>query len=227
MGRKVIYRSRRTKDAVWDRAQAAMDKYGVLRYSDLYGLGVRTNDLFFLTFVGGIRFVKAGLYVRSHLEPSPAVLALRRINNGTLCLLSALHIFGLLDRAPERVWVAIPRSQRRPLPRIAPLEVIRVPSRLHDTGSAIEYVDGVPILVTTPVRTVVDCLRFHRKIGIDLARYALRMTLESGLFSTDELLSEAQRCRASKIMRAELGLLRPALAEVFRSERRDKRKKET
>ncbi|MGA9522874.1 MAG: hypothetical protein WBV82_15505, partial [Myxococcaceae bacterium] len=70
----------------------------MLRYSDLYGLGVRTNDLFFLTFVGGIHFVKAGLYVRSDLQPSPAVLALRRINNGTLCLLSALHVFGLLDR---------------------------------------------------------------------------------------------------------------------------------
>ncbi|MGA9523891.1 MAG: hypothetical protein WBV82_20690, partial [Myxococcaceae bacterium] len=89
------------------------------------------------------------------------------------------------------------------------------------------YVDDVPILVTTPVRTVVDCLRFRRKVGIDLARYALRMTLESGRYSTDELLAEAQRCRASKIMRAELGRLRPALAEVFRSERRAKRRRET
>ena len=225
MGHWKSSRPKWMKQRAWDRAQAGMDAYGVLRFRDLWGAGVRSCDLFFLTFVGGIRHLGAGLYVRSHLEPTPAVLAARRINHGTLCLLSALHFHGILDRAPERVWVAIPRSQRRPLPLVAPLEIIRVRSDLHFSGATLERVGGVRVLVTTLVRTAVDCLRFRRKVGIDFARSVLRKLLDDGFCSSDELLLEARRCRVFKAMRQELSRIRPALGEIFRSERRATRRR--
>ena len=109
-----------------------MREYGILRNRDLRELGVRTSDLFFLTFVGGLRHYGAGLYYESSVEPSATALVSRRVNNATLCLLSALYVHRVFAGEPERVWVAIPRSQRRPLPLVAPLEVIRVTKALHE-----------------------------------------------------------------------------------------------
>lgn len=214
------------KKCALDRTDEAMREWGVLRYRDLRELGIRSCDMFFLTFVGGVRHYGAGLYYRSNLDPSPEVLASRRVNNATLCLLSALHVYRFFKDEPERVWLAIPRSQRRPLPLVAPLEVIRVSNDLHSTGFTVEYAGGVPVRVTTLVRTAVDCLRFRHKVGIDVARMVLRVFVLRGVCSPDELIEEARRCRVARVMREELSQIRPEFKEMFREQRRKTRRKE-
>jgi predicted transcriptional regulator of viral defense system len=60
---------------------------------------------------------------------------------------------------------------------------------------------GVPVRVTSPARTVVDCFRYRNKIGLDVATEALRDALRSRLATVDEILRTAEVCRARTVVR--------------------------
>jgi hypothetical protein len=63
---------------------------------------------------------------------------------------------------------------------------------------------GVPVRVTSPARTVVDCFRYRSKIGLDVALEALRDVLRSRKASVDEIMRAAEVCRARTVLRVYL-----------------------
>ena len=67
---------------------------------------------------------------------------------------------------------------------------------------------GVPVRVTSPARTVVDCFRYRRKIGLDVAIEALQDCRRARRSSIDELWRYAAICRVTNVMR-------PYLEAVF------------
>jgi hypothetical protein len=67
----------------------------------------------------------------------------------------------------------------------------------------------VPVLITSPARTVVDCFRYRRKLGIDVALEALRDAVGSRTASVDAIVRAAEVCRARTMMRSYLEALAP------------------
>lgn len=63
---------------------------------------------------------------------------------------------------------------------------------------------GVTIRITSPARTVVDCFRYRKKIGIDVAIEALRDVLRSRKAKVDEIMRAAEMCRVRTVMRTYL-----------------------
>ena len=59
---------------------------------------------------------------------------------------------------------------------------------------------GVPVSITSPARTVVDCFRYRNKFGLDTALEALRDTLRQRLASVDEIMRAANVCRARTVL---------------------------
>jgi predicted transcriptional regulator of viral defense system len=66
---------------------------------------------------------------------------------------------------------------------------------------------GVPVRVTSPARTVVDCFRYRNKIGLDIALEALRDAVRSRKASVDAITRAAEVCRAHSVIRAYLEAL--------------------
>lgn len=62
-------------------------------------------------------------------------------------------------------------------------------------------IQGVPMRITTPARTVVDCFRYRNKLGLDIALEALRDALDRKLATVDELVRTAEACRIYSVMK--------------------------
>ena len=63
---------------------------------------------------------------------------------------------------------------------------------------------GVPFRITSPARTVVDCFRYRKKFGLDVALEALDDTLRSRSATVDQIVRAAEVCRARTVLRTYL-----------------------
>jgi predicted transcriptional regulator of viral defense system len=62
-------------------------------------------------------------------------------------------------------------------------------------------VDGVPLRVTNPAKTVADCFKFRNKVGLDVALEALREARRERKASADDLSRYATVNRVANVMR--------------------------
>ncbi len=173
------------------------------RTRDLAALGLTFADLQHLLESEAVEKVARGLYRLTDPEPSEhytlaAVCA--RVPHAIVCLLSALRVHELGTQLPGEVWIAIAHKAR--LPRIPefPIRIIRFsgPS-LHYGVEPIRF-EGVPARITSPARTLVDCFRFRRRVGRDVAYEVLREALREHKATADEIWRAAEVCRAKSLV---------------------------
>ena len=120
---------------------------------------------------------------------------------GVVCLLSALRFYELTTQTPFEVWLAIGQKDRTPRPNGTRLRVVRFSGESRNSGIETQVIEGVPVRVYGPAKTVADCFKFRNKIGIDIAVEALRDCLGQRRCTTDELVEYARVCRVSRVMR--------------------------
>ena len=173
------------------------------RPRDAAELGVSSRELRRLVDAGAVEHVARGLYRLADAEPTEhytvaAVCA--RVPGAIVCLLSALSVHGLGTQLPREVWIAIPHKARAPrLPEL-PVKVIRFSGAMLRYGVEKTSFEGVPSRITSPARTVVDCFRFRRLVGKDVAFEALREALRERKASPDEISRAAEVCRARSLV---------------------------
>jgi hypothetical protein len=68
-------------------------------------------------------------------------------------------------------------------------------------------VDGVPLRVYCPEKTLADCFKYRNKIGLDVAIEALKLYRERKPIKVDDLLRFGKVCRVEKVMRPYLEAL--------------------
>ena len=166
-------------------------------------MGVDSRALRRLVDEGSVERVARGLYRVADAEPTEhytlaAVCA--RVPGAIVCLLSALSVHGLGTQLPWQEWIAIPHKARTPrLPEL-PVRVVRFSGASLRYGVESAVFEGVPARITTPARTVVDCFRFRRLVGKDVALEALRDALRDRRASVGEILRTAEVCRAKSLV---------------------------
>ena len=62
-------------------------------------------------------------------------------------------------------------------------------------------IDGVDVRIFDPAKTVVDCFRFRRHVGLDVAMEALRLALRSGKATPDAIAEIAKELRIWTVLR--------------------------
>ena len=125
----------------------------------------------------------------------------RRIPSGIICLLSALQFHGLTTQLPYEVWIAIDRKQWRPKTDDLPVRIVRFSGEALSTGFERHKIEGVPVKIYGPAKTVADCFKYRNKIGTDVAVEALRTCINERKCSRDEIWRFAQVCRVARVMR--------------------------
>jgi predicted transcriptional regulator of viral defense system len=119
---------------------------------------------------------------------------------GIVCLLSALRLHGIGTQSPFEVWLALDRKARKPVRFPARVRIVRFSGPMLTYGVETRSLAGVPVRVTSPARTVVDCFRYRAKVGLDVALEALRDALHSRAAAVDEIVRAAEVCRARTIV---------------------------
>jgi hypothetical protein len=104
----------------------------------------------------------------------------KRVPHATVCLLSALQMHGLTTEVPHAVWIMIDTRARTPKVDTPAIEVVRAHGLAREYGAEVRTIDGVDVRVTTPSKTVADCFRYRRHVGLDIALEALRDYLARG-----------------------------------------------
>ena len=181
------------------------------RPRDVDALGVSYRQLRRFVATGIVDDLGGGLYRLAEIETSEletVAMVAAAVPRAVVCLMTALRVHEIGTESPHEVWIAIDRKARRPARTPAQVRVVRFSKAMLTYGVVRRPMLGVPVSITSPARTVVDCFRYRNKFGLDTALEALRDTLRQRLASVDEIMRAANVCRARTV-------LEPYLAAVL------------
>lgn len=195
---------------------------GIVRARDFVAAGVGAEELRRLSASGELLRMGRGTYIAADAEVTAhhsLALAARRVPSGVICLLSALRFHQIGTQNPFEVWLAVGVKAHKPRLDYPPVRIVRFSTLALQLGGEVRDIEGVPVHLTNPARTVVDCFRYRHKIGLDVALEALREALRprpapntelnasaesdrpSALCSRDEIWNFARQLRAARVMR--------------------------
>lgn len=191
---------------------------GLVRPRDLAERGIPRSYLGRLIQRGVLEQVDRGLY---RLVDAPATelhsiaQVAKRAPHAVIALLSALQIHGLTTELPHAVWILLDRKARVPKIDQPRLEIVRASGAAYESGVETRVIEGVPARITTPAKTVADCFRYRRHVGLDVALAALReylrtrsrRTARAGASPIDELVAAANADRIYSVLRPYLEAL--------------------
>jgi len=201
---------RHTSGGASEAVLALARKHGILRPRDLKASGIPREYASRLWKRGLLVRHGRGLYALPESEPGAywtfAEVA-RLIPGGVVCLLSALSYHRLTTQLPHEIWLAIGRSAWRSRIHGPRLRIVHFAPSLLRQGVSVHQIQGVPVRVTDPARTVADCFKYRNKIGQDVAIEALRAYWHRRGASMADLERYAKLCRVAVVMRPYLETL--------------------
>jgi predicted transcriptional regulator of viral defense system len=192
---------------------------GPFRARDLDALGVPRAYLRRLMDRGLLERAARGLYTAVDApvtELHSLVEVIARVPHATICLLSALQVHEMTAEVPHAVWVLIKTHAHAPTIPSPSLKVIRAGGAALTHGVETRAVEGLSMRLTTPAKTVADCFRYRRHVGLEVALAALRDYLNPSRrrqghatkrFGVDALIEAARADRVYSVMRPYLEAL--------------------
>ena len=176
---------------------------GVLRAKQALDLGAHPRTLYELRDRQLVEPLSRGVYRLSSLpplsQPDLAAVALR-VPRAVVCLISALSYHDITTEVPHEVQIALPRGTKTPVLEHPPLRVFRFSGQALTEGIQEVTVDRIPLRVYGPEKTVADCFRFRKKLGLDVAIEALDLCVKRKGARPADLLHYARICRVERVM---------------------------
>jgi len=177
---------------------------GRLRMSEAIEQGISRYMLYSLKDRGVIEQVCRGIYRLVDLPPisDPDLVTVSlRFPNAVICLVSALAYHELTTQIPHVVFVAVSRESRIPSLEHPPIQAHRFSNEAYKSGIEEHSIDGLPVKVYSPEKTLADCFKFRNKIGMDVVLEALKLYKTRKKVDLGKLLGYAKICRVEKVMR--------------------------
>ena len=158
-----------------------VQELGIARVRDITARGLHPEHLRRLVRKGHLERLSRGVYALSNREftehHSLAQVAVRAPHS-VICLLSSLQFHELTTQMPREVWIAISPRGRAPVMPSPKLKAIRFSGRSFTEGWVEHQIEGVPVRIYDPAKTVADCFKFRNTVGLEVAIEALRDCLQ-------------------------------------------------
>jgi predicted transcriptional regulator of viral defense system len=182
---------------------------GRVSSADLAEIGASRTTLAYMAKKGILRRIARGVYVPADQisENETLQAASLAVPHGVVCLLSALQFHEITTQMPMETWIAVERNQAIPKSRDFSLRIVRLGKIYFECGIEAHRLQGSTVRVYCPAKTVVDCFKFRNKIGLDIAREALKDSLSQGKATLDEIHRYARICRMLTVMRPYLEMV--------------------
>jgi predicted transcriptional regulator of viral defense system len=193
-----------TRPTLKDRAIEIARARGIARTRDFDAAGVPRVYLQRLRDEGRLIQPGRGLYQLADADFSAThslAEAARAVPRGTVCLLSALQFHELTTQTPHEIWMLLPAKAWAPTSPPVAVRIVRASGEALTAGIEHHTVEGVPVPVTIPAKTVADCFKHRSKAGLDVAVEALKDCLRAKRATIDELWRYATICRVQNVMR--------------------------
>jgi predicted transcriptional regulator of viral defense system len=194
-----------------DAAEARFrERGGILRMAEALRAGIHRRTLYQLRDRGVLEQLSRGVYRLADARPlgNPDLVAVsRRVPRGVVCLLSALAYHGLTTEIPHEVYLAVPRESEPPRLDYPPIRVFRFGAKSFGAGIESHELDGVPVRIYGPEKSIADCFKYRNKLGPDVAIEALKSYRGRGRPDLAKLLRYAEACRVQNVMRPYLEAL--------------------
>lgn len=140
------------------------------------------------------------------------VAALQQVPDAVVCMVSALVFHDVLRTRPASVWLALDATRRAPVIRCPRVQFVHFGEDWLRTAVERHLINGVPIEVYAPAKTIVDLFRYPRmaggrvrgRQGLAVARMALCEVLRQNRATPDEITGLAAQAGLSSVIEPHL-----------------------
>lgn len=177
---------------------------GILTMSEAIALGIHRRELYKLRDKGDLEIITRGLYRLTKMTaPSlPDFIPIaKKAPKGVICLISALAFHEITTQIPHFVYVALPRKAHKPKIIYPPMRYFWYTEELLKTGVQEHSIGGCTIKIFDIEKTLVDCVKFRNKIGMDVVLEALKMYWYKRKTNLNKLFDYAKLFRVVKILK--------------------------
>ena len=130
-----------------------------------------------------------------------------RVPKGIICLTSALAFHGLTDQLPRKVWIAIGLRDWAPEPSSPPLRIVRMTNALLGDGVETHTIESVRVKVFSIAKTIADCFRHRRSVGLSIALEGLQEALRQRKVTPAAMSRQAAKISVATVVRPYLEAL--------------------
>jgi predicted transcriptional regulator of viral defense system len=184
--------------------QFLREKGGMAGYSELKKVGFNKAILKISLKNKNIKRIDRGLYCLSEgmSFSNPDLVAISiKIPKGIVCLLSALAFHEATNEILKYVDVAIPRGTHETRVTYPPIRFYRFAPEAWEAGVEKHEIEGYRIKIYSLAKTVADCFKFRNRIGINVAREALKIAVAEKHVKPKDIMEYAKICRVDKIIK--------------------------
>jgi len=153
---------------------------------------------------GRIQKVDRALYTLSDSFDlsSPDLVAVSiKVSKGVVCLISALAFHEATSEITRYVNIAIPRGVHANKINYPPVKFYRFSFKPWEAVIEKHEIEEYQIKVYSLAKTVADCFKFRNKIGMDIAREALKIAITEKGVQSKEITQYSQICRVDNIIK--------------------------
>ncbi|MFA5646549.1 MAG: type IV toxin-antitoxin system AbiEi family antitoxin domain-containing protein [Candidatus Ratteibacteria bacterium] len=187
-------------------------KSGIVRFSDILKAGFHTDSISALVKEGKVEKIAHGIYKltgRNYtFERYPDFVTTSiQAPRGVICLISALSFYEITTEIPRYVNIAIPQGTHAYRIKYPPVRLYRFDFKSWKSGIEKHEIGGYEIKIYSLAKTIADCFKFRNKIGVNIAREALKSAVKEKGVKPTEIMHYAKICRVDKIIKPILVIL--------------------
>jgi predicted transcriptional regulator of viral defense system len=181
---------------------------GVIRTSEFQAAGFHHKILKQLVDQGVIYKIKRGYYEWQDEFISDVTIITRLFPDAVIYLMSALFIYGYIDRTPSQWHIAVAKGSARlrfniEYPKIKPYYIQK---NFMNIGETNENYEGQRIQIFDRDRTICDVLRYANKMDKEIFNQAIKSYVNDSKKNTSNLMKYAKQLRAEEKVRTIIGM---------------------
>lgn len=193
-----------------ERAIDLLRMKGIARLTELRDAGVTAATVGRMVRAGDLNRLARGLYQLpdAPLDANHSLAeAAKRVPKGVVCLVSALAYHELTDQLPRAVWMAVGTKDWMPKEGRPAMRIVRFTDALLTDEVVTIYIENVPVKIFGVAKTIADCFRHRRKVGLTVALEGLQEALRQRKASPAEIACHAKRGGVATVVRPYLEAL--------------------
>jgi predicted transcriptional regulator of viral defense system len=177
---------------------------GLASYAEILKAGLDKTFIKNALNSGRIQKIERALYRLSEdsslLNPDLVAISIK-VPKGVICLLSALSFHEVTNEIPKCVDVAILRGAHANKIKYPPVKFYRFSDKAWKAGTEEHKIEGHNVKIYSLPKTIADCFKFRNKIGIDVARSALKVAVMEKGINPKDIMQYAKICRVANIIK--------------------------
>lgn len=174
---------------------------GIAKTAQLNEVGIQNSEIKKMCESGEIERIKHGYYqVANHMEISEEKMIATFLEEGIVCMESALFYYGYSDKTPLIWTIAVPRKISRTKIKIDnfPCKVYYVQEDKLAIGKTEGIFNGIELPVYDRERTICDCFKHKSKMDNEMFNKAINAYVADNKKNLGNLSKYAKEMRVYK-----------------------------